>query len=81
MAKKKFIDIHVGEPGSLHDYHVFKRSALYTELENSYNPKYYLLADSAYALTSYLISPFKDYGTLTEKQKSFNNELTAVGVD
>lgn len=75
LIKKKFIDIHVGEPGSLHDYNVFKRSKLYKELSDLCHPNYYLLGDSAYTPSFNLISPFKDFGSLSTKEIMFNKEL------
>ncbi|XP_055903680.1 uncharacterized protein LOC129939620 [Eupeodes corollae] len=75
-ADKKFIDICVGEPGSLHDSRVLRRSALYNQAETNYSRLFpsntFLLGDSAYASSNWIVPPFKDYGQLTDQQKSFN---------
>ena len=33
---------------------------------------YYMSSDSAYTLTSYMLTPYKENGYLTEKQKHYN---------
>ncbi|KAL1493798.1 hypothetical protein ABEB36_009487 [Hypothenemus hampei] len=43
-------------------------------------PKTYLLADCAYPLRKYLITPFKDTGRLTLQQRRFNAQLSSIRV-
>ena len=75
-AEKKFIDITVGEPGSLHDSRVLRRSELYSRAETDYIElfpnSYFILGDSAYPSKSWLVPPFKDTGNLTDAQRRFN---------
>ncbi|XP_017469844.1 PREDICTED: putative nuclease HARBI1, partial [Rhagoletis zephyria] len=75
-ANKKFIHITCGEPGSLHDYRVLTRSKLFQDAENHYEEmfpnSYFIIGDSAYPSTKWLVSPFKDYGNLNESQRKFN---------
>ena len=33
---------------------------------------YYMIGDSAYTLTPYMLTPYKENGYLTEKQKHYN---------
>ncbi|XP_067633561.1 putative nuclease HARBI1 [Eurosta solidaginis] len=75
-ADKIFIDIFAGEPGSLHDSRVLRRSSLYQraldDMTSTFPFNSGLLGDSAYANTEWLISPFRDNGFLTSAQRQFN---------
>lgn len=75
-ADKKFVDICCGEPGSLHDSRVLRRSPLFRKAHANcvqlFPPNTFILGDSAYPATSWLVPPFRDSGRLTEQQKSFN---------
>lgn len=75
-SKMKFLDLYIGEPGSLHDSRVFRRSDLYLKVlenENRMFPRNtFLIGDSAYVLKKWLIVPFKNYGNLTQTQVDFN---------
>ncbi|XP_067617034.1 putative nuclease HARBI1 [Eurosta solidaginis] len=75
-ADKKFIDVTCGEPGSLHDYRVLRRSKLFNDAdrlhEQMFAGSYFIIADSAYPTTNWLVSPYKDYGNLTQSQGKFN---------
>lgn len=75
-ADKKFIDVYCGEPGSLHDARVLKRSQFYRNVFNDRNNMFhsnnFIIGDSAYPLKDWLITPFKDHGHLTDIQKNFN---------
>jgi DDE superfamily endonuclease len=75
-ADKMFLDLFCGEPGSLHDGRIFRRSSLYHRAYQNtaslFPNNSFLIGDSAYPSLSWLVKPFKDYGTLTDQQKSFN---------
>ncbi|XP_036327230.1 protein ALP1-like [Rhagoletis pomonella] len=75
-ADKKFTDITCGKPGSLHDFRVLRRSKLFHDAERYYEEmfsgSYFIIGDSAYPLMKWLVSPFKDYGNLTQIQRKFN---------
>lgn len=75
-ADKKFIDIYCGEPGSLHDSRIFRRSDFFkkvsTDSSNFFPNNTFLLGDSAYGCTNWLVPPYKDNGALTHAQKNFN---------
>lgn len=75
-ADKRFTDVTCGEPGSLHDSRVLRRSNLFataqSEPESLFPNDTFILGDSAYAATSWLVPPFKDYGNLSESQRNFN---------
>ncbi|XP_017471897.1 PREDICTED: putative nuclease HARBI1 isoform X1 [Rhagoletis zephyria] len=73
--KKKFIHIFVGFPGSSHDSWVLQNSPVYENLP-SLCGEYYLLGDSAYPCSEYLMTPYKDNGHLTRQQKYYNSKLS-----
>lgn len=80
--EKIFIDVFCGEPGSLHDARLLRRSALYAKMLD--NPEFmgenFLLADSAYPNLNWIVTPFQDTGFLTEHQKLFNKRLSSKRV-
>ncbi|KAJ8910922.1 hypothetical protein NQ315_014256 [Exocentrus adspersus] len=83
-SKYRFIDIHAGEPGAMHDARVFRRSSLYRLATSSkqklfYN-KFHLLGDSAYPSLEWLVTPFKNNGHLNEAQKKFNYDHSATRI-
>lgn len=73
-SKKKFIDLHCGEPGSLHDSRVLRRSSIFRkalENENAVFPNNtFIIGDSAYPSLNWLVTPFKDNGNLTDREKN-----------
>lgn len=64
-SKKKFIDIYCGEPGSLHDNRVLRRSELFKKCDENasilFPQNCFLLGDSAYAVKTWLIPPVDQY--------------------
>ncbi|KAG5877220.1 hypothetical protein JTB14_036428 [Gonioctena quinquepunctata] len=79
---KKFIDVFCGEPGSLHDARLLRRSALYGKnLEDpAFMGDFFLLGDSAYPNLEWIVTPFSDTGFLSEEQKLFNKRLSSKRV-
>lgn len=77
--KKKFIDVFCGEPGSIHDARLLRKSTIYASIlsDPSIMGNYFLLGDSAYPNTDWLITPFKDNGFLSEEQKVFNIKFSS----
>lgn len=75
-ADMKFTNIYCGEPGSLHDARVLRRSLLYNtaqnDMENIFPNETCIIGDSAYPLLSWLVLPFRDNGHLTAQQSEFN---------
>lgn len=76
----KFTNIYAGWPGCVHDARVLRNSTLYTEAEagNLVLVDHYILADSAYPLRNWLITPFKNLGNLTPQQVRFNKRLSSA---
>lgn len=80
--EKKFIDVFCGEPGSLHDARLLRKSNIYTKLLG--NPGLIgdkiILGDSAYPNLHWLVTPFKDYGNLSREQRQFNYKISSTRV-
>lgn len=76
--QKKFISFFCGEPGSIHDSRLLKKSFLYRKGMNGFLGKNFLLGDSAYPCLDWLICPFKDNGNLSQKQRIFNYRHSAT---
>lgn len=66
-----FIDAFAGWPGSVHDARVFRNSPIIAEMEKL-NVDMHVLGDSAYPLSLSLLTPFRNTGNLTEKERKFN---------
>lgn len=82
-ARKKFLDVFCGWPGSSNDARMWANSPLAKYLGNEPCPlpeNYHLLGDSAYPLETYLLCPYKDNGHLSQKQKLFNKKLCSTRV-
>ena len=70
---------YTGWPGSTHDARVLRHSSLY-ELGGNSNKiaqNKYILADSAYPIREWLITPFRDNGHLHQQQRRFNRALSS----
>ncbi|KAJ8914145.1 hypothetical protein NQ315_016223, partial [Exocentrus adspersus] len=79
----KALHFFCGEPGSIHDSRLLKKSSLYRKCVNGYLGNDFLLGDSAYPCLNWLIPPFRDNGNLTENQKLFNyrHSLSRVAIE
>jgi hypothetical protein len=55
-----FIDYEIGWPGSVHDAKVYRNSFFYQNVSTLIEGWDYLLGDSAYPLSSFLIKPFSN---------------------
>ncbi|CAN8016844.1 unnamed protein product [Ixodes persulcatus] len=80
-ADRKFLDVFCGPPGKTHDAKVYKLSFIKDELpEICCAGKYHILGDAAYPVREHLITPFRDYGKLTQAQRDFNFKLSQTRV-
>nr|CAI5854008.1 unnamed protein product [Callosobruchus analis] len=77
---KKFIDLLVGEAGSIHDARLLKRSSLYEKCVKGFLQRDFHLGDSAYPCLNWLIPPFRDNGNLTPNQREFNYRHSATRI-
>lgn len=78
--KKKFIDVFTGAPGKIHDARVFGLSDICKELPLICENKYHIIGDGAYSIRNWLLVPYKNYGNLTEEQRTFNKTFCATRV-
>ncbi|XP_026292673.1 uncharacterized protein LOC113217048 [Frankliniella occidentalis] len=73
-----FRDIYVGEPGGVGDARTFQRSPLFQTMVT--RPELmddkHLLGDGAYPLLSQVITPYRDLGNLTQRQRHHNYYLS-----
>jgi hypothetical protein len=72
-AECKFWDYDIGWAGSLHDYNLFKRTALFRRLVNGDFGNYALLGDAAYQPRSYVLTPFLGSKEGLSRQQFFWN--------
>ena len=84
-SNKKFTFVYAGFPGSAHDNRVYANSGLpekfTTRKEDFFPPgNYHIIGDSAFAVSPYLLVPFKDYGNLQPKEKKYNQKLSKTRV-
>ncbi|XP_018305832.1 putative nuclease HARBI1, partial [Mycetomoellerius zeteki] len=78
--QRKFIDVFVGYPGSVHDARVFNESELNECLTNICGDGTYILADSAYPCLPHVLVPYRDNGQLTRAQINFNQKLNSCRI-
>nr|CAI5848815.1 unnamed protein product [Callosobruchus analis] len=71
----KILDVFVGYPGSVHDSRVYRNSPLKQNLQQKCG-RYFLLGDSGYPLENNLLTPYKDRGNLTRRQRNYNIKLS-----
>ena len=71
--KLQIRNVYTGWPGCIHDARVLRNSHLYTEGEEGVilPPDKLIIADSAYPLRRWLITPFKDNGQMTAVQRIY----------
>ncbi|XP_062559813.1 putative nuclease HARBI1 [Armigeres subalbatus] len=71
-AKRRFLDVCIGSPSRIHDSRVYSLSPISDEISAICHGRYHLLGDAAYPLREHLLTPFKDYGNLTHKERNYN---------
>ena len=73
----RFIDICTGWPGKVHDARIFQSSPLYSVGQDLCGESH-ILADSAYPILPWVLTPFRDNGQLTQTQKKYNQKHSAI---
>lgn len=72
----RFTDVFCGFPGSVHDARVFRNSPFFMDAEEDPQQLFpgntHLIEDAAYPLKSWILTPFKDNGRLTRRQRRYN---------
>lgn len=79
-AELKFLDVFTGVPSKIHDSRVLKLSFINKQIPKICAPDYHILGDSAYPLRNYLLTPYRDYGNLTESEKIYNQKFSQTRV-
>lgn len=79
-ANRMFLDVFTGPPSKVHDARIFKLSFISAMLPDICGDEWHILGDAAYPLKKYLITPYRDYGTLTEEKRNFNYKFSACRV-
>lgn len=74
-SDKWIIGFHAGCPGSCADSTVFKRMDVYKDLQAHFSLGQYLLADSAYAITTTCVPAYKAPWTNMQENRDFNHCL------
>lgn len=71
---------YTGWPGCTHDARVLRNSSLFEDGEqgNAIGQRNFIIADSAYPLRNWLITPFRNTGHLTPRQHRFNRRLSSA---
>ena len=78
MDDMTFSDVSVGCPGRMHDARVLKNSTLWTSgYTKCVQGRYHLLADAAYPLTKWIMTPYRNNGHLTQRQVHYNTALSS----
>ncbi|KAM7301608.1 hypothetical protein ISCGN_017127 [Ixodes scapularis] len=76
----KFLHCSAGDPGSVHDARMYRRSELPTILTADKFPfDSHLLGDGAYPLRQSLLVPYRNNGRLTEQHRNYNTNATTSG--
>jgi len=76
-----FIDYEIGWPGSVHDAKVYRNSFFYQNVSTLIEGWDYLLGDSAYPLSSFLIKPFSNPENNLQTQFNVTHSLHRVVVE
>ncbi|XP_036139699.1 protein ANTAGONIST OF LIKE HETEROCHROMATIN PROTEIN 1-like [Monomorium pharaonis] len=80
----RITNIYCGEPGSLHDSRVLRRSPLYEAASVNqamlFPNQTFILGDSAYPSLPWLVSPYKDNGHLSPQQVEFNYMISSTRI-
>ncbi|XP_025994706.1 putative nuclease HARBI1 [Solenopsis invicta] len=72
--ERRFIHCYAGNVGSVHDQRVFRLSEVYNYLEDleKFPNNSQLVGDATYTLHECLLTPYRDNGHLTNRQKNYN---------
>ena len=70
----------LGWPGSMHDNNVFSRGNIFTNPNLYFTNGQFLMGDSAYALSTRMLTPYKGRAALTEQNTEFNRRISTVRV-
>jgi hypothetical protein len=81
--RKKILHHYSGWPGSVHDNRIYKHSEIFTKPRRHFSAGEYLLGDSAFMNTDYMVTSFKTpvgQCQLPAGKKAFNYTLSKVRI-
>lgn len=79
-ADKRFIDVFTGTPGKIHDARVFKLSPISNTLQRICEGRFHILGDGAYEIREWLLTPYRNYETLGQLKKKYNDKFCVTRV-
>lgn len=80
-CKGRFQDVFTGPPSKVHDSRVLSLSSVPQDLPTLGKVnKYHTLGDGAYPITEHLLTPFKNYGNMTQDKCRYNYRLSSTRV-
>ncbi|KAL1472499.1 hypothetical protein MTO96_022953 [Rhipicephalus appendiculatus] len=80
-ADRLFLDAFCGPSGRCHDANVFELSFVSVELPAICEAgRFHIIADAAYPLREFVMTPYRDHGHMTGEGKRFNHRLNRTRV-
>ncbi|KAL1477841.1 hypothetical protein MTO96_035430 [Rhipicephalus appendiculatus] len=80
-ADRLFLDAFCGPSGRCHDANVFELSFVSAELPVICEAgRFHIIADAAYPLREFVMTPYRDHGHMTGEEKRFNYRLSRTRV-
>lgn len=79
-ADKRFLDVFTGPPSKVHDSRIFKMSPISDQLQDICGRQFHILADSAYELREWVLTPYRQYGNLSRNEDNYNRKFSATRV-
>lgn len=79
-AKKRYLDVVTGTPSKVHDSRIFKMSLISRRLANICEDRFHILADGAYELREWVITPYRCYELSTAARILFNKRFCSSRV-
>lgn len=79
-ASKRFMDVFTGVPSKIHDSRVYKLSPISNQLEALCENTFHILADGAYELREWLLTPFRIYDLNSREKRRYNYKFCATRV-
>ena len=73
----RFTDVSVGCPGRMHDSRVLRSSRLWlTGYHKCGYGQWHIIADSAYPIQHWILTPYRNTGQMTQAEKDYNRALS-----
>lgn len=79
-SRKRFLDVFTGPPSRIHDARIYRLSSISNKLENICEDTFHVLAEGAYELREWLLTPYRNYEALTPGRKRYNDRFCRTRV-